>query len=137
MERSTRQRAAIQEALTRLGRPLLPQELLAEAQKSVPNLSLSTIYRNLKGLIADVVVDVVSLPGQTDRYEIHKHHHHHFHCNICHQVTDIDACPGDLGKLVPSGYLLESHELTLYGKCPACTVAGQGARARVSRSRQA
>ncbi|MFN5777263.1 MAG: transcriptional repressor, partial [Burkholderiaceae bacterium] len=47
MERSTRQRAAIQEALTRLGRPLLPQELLAEAQKAVPNLSLATIYRNI------------------------------------------------------------------------------------------
>ncbi len=119
MERSTRQRAAIQESLTRLGRPLLPQELLAEAQKTVPNLSLATIYRNIKGLIADGVVDVVSLPGETDRYEIHKHHHHHFHCKTCQQVTDIDACPGDLGRFVPSGYQLESHELTLYGRCPS------------------
>ncbi len=120
MERSTRQRAAIQEALTRLGRPLLPQELLVEAQKSVPNLSLTTIYRNLKGLIAEGLVDAVSLPGETDRYEIHKHHHHHFHCKGCHQVTDIDTCPGDLGKLMPPGYQLEAHELTLYGRCPAC-----------------
>jgi Fur family ferric uptake transcriptional regulator len=120
MERSTRQRAAIQEALTRLGRPLLPQELLAEAQKAVPNLSLATIYRSIKVLIADGVVDVVSLPGETDRYEIHKHHHHHFHCNTCQQVTDIYACPGDLGRLMPSGYQLESHDLTLYGRCPSC-----------------
>ncbi|NCX44881.1 MAG: transcriptional repressor, partial [Betaproteobacteria bacterium] len=60
MERSTKQRAAIQDALTRLGRPLLPQELLTEAQKTVPNLSLATIYRNIKGLISDGVVDVVS-----------------------------------------------------------------------------
>lgn len=120
MERSTRQRAAIQEALTLLGRPLLPQELLVEAQKTVPNISLATIYRNIKGLIADGVVDVVSLPGETDRYEIHKQHHHHFHCNTCLQVTDIDACPGDLARLMPSGYLLEAHELTLYGRCPSC-----------------
>lgn len=121
MERSTKQRTAIQEALKRLDRPLLPQELLAEAQKSVPNLSLATIYRNLKGLVADGLVQVVSLPGQTDRYEIHKHHHHHFHCSSCHQVTDIDACPGDLGKLMPKGYRLEGHELTLYGQCPSCS----------------
>lgn len=121
MERSTKQRTAIQEALKRLDRPLLPQELLAEAQKSVPNLSLATIYRNLKGLVADGLVQVVSLPGQTDRYEIHKHHHHHFHCSSCHQVTDIDACPGDLGKLMPKGYRLEGHELTLYGLCPSCS----------------
>jgi len=121
MERSTKQRAAIQEALGRLGRPLLPQELLAEAQKSVPNLSLATIYRNIKALVADGLVEVVSLPGEVDRYEVHKHHHHHFYCNSCQQVTDIDACPGDLSKLMPKGYSLEEHQITLYGKCPACS----------------
>jgi Fur family ferric uptake transcriptional regulator len=133
MERSTRQRAAIQETLARLGRPLLPQELLAEAQNTVPNLSLATIYRNIKGLIADGVVDVVSLPGETDRYEIHKHHHHHFHCSGCHQVSDIDACPGDLSRLMPSGYLLEGHELTLYGRCPSCTSAAARPQVRAVR----
>jgi Fur family ferric uptake transcriptional regulator len=121
MERSTKQRAAIQEALRKLGRPLLPQELLSEAQKTVPNLSLATIYRNIKGLVSDGLVEVVSLPGETDRYEVHKHHHHHFHCNSCQQVTDIDACPGDLSKLMPKGYLLEEHQITLYGKCPVCS----------------
>jgi Fur family ferric uptake transcriptional regulator len=74
-------------------------------------------------LIADGVVDVVSLPGETDRYEIHKHHHHHFHCNTCQQVTDIDACPGDLTRLMPSGYQLESHDLTRYGRCPSCVAS--------------
>lgn len=125
MERSTRQRAAIQDALKNLGRPLLPQELLVEAQREVPNLSLATVYRNIKGLIADGLVDIVLLPGETDRYEIHKHHHHHFRCSSCQQVTDIDACPGDLSKLVPSGYLLEAHQITLYGKCPSCVSGSQ------------
>jgi Fur family ferric uptake transcriptional regulator len=123
MERSTKQRAAIHDALKQSGRPLLPQELLAQAQRSVPNLSLATIYRNIKGLIADGLVEVVSLPGETDRYEIHKHHHHHFHCNHCQQVTDIDACPGDLSQLMPKGYTLEAHQITLYGRCPACAVS--------------
>lgn len=121
MERSTKQRAAIQDALSKLGRPLLPQELLAEAQRSVPSLSLATVYRNIKDLVAEGLVDVVSLPSATDRYEIHKHHHHHFHCNSCQQVTDIDACPGDLSKLMPKGYTLEAHQITLYGTCPACS----------------
>jgi Fur family ferric uptake transcriptional regulator len=72
-------------------------------------------------LVADGLVEVVSLPGEVDRYEIHKHHHHHFHCKSCLQVTDIDACPGDLSKLMPTGYALEEHQITLYGKCPACS----------------
>jgi Fur family ferric uptake transcriptional regulator len=123
MERSTRQRTAIAQALAAVGQPLLPQELLLEAQKTVPSLSLATVYRNLKGLVEDGVVDAVSLPGQATRYESHRHHHHHhFHCKSCHKVFDIDACPGDLGHLLPPGYRLEAHELTFYGRCAACAV---------------
>ena len=121
MERSTRQRTAIAQALAAVGQPLLPQELLLEAQKSVPSLSLATVYRNLKGLVEDGVVDVVALPGEATRYESHRHHHHHhFHCSSCQKVFDIDACPGDLGLLLPKGYELASHELTFYGRCAGC-----------------
>lgn len=121
MERSTRQRTAIAQALAAVGQPLLPQELLVEAQKSVPSLSLATVYRNLKGLVEDGVVDVVALPGEATRYESHRHHHHHhFHCSHCQKVFDIDACPGDLGHLLPQGYELTSHELTFYGRCAGC-----------------
>jgi Fur family ferric uptake transcriptional regulator len=121
MERSTRQRTAIARALAAVGQPLLPQELLLEAQKNVPSLSLATVYRNLKGLVEDGVVDVVSLPGEATRYESHRHqHHHHFHCSTCQKVSDIDACPGDLGHLLPPGYLLEEHQLTFYGRCASC-----------------
>jgi Fur family ferric uptake transcriptional regulator len=121
MERSTRQRTAIARALAAVGQPLLPQELLLEAQKNVPSLSLATVYRNLKGLVEDGVVDVVSLPGEATRYESHRHqHHHHFHCSTCQKVFDIDACPGDLGHLLPLGYVLEEHQLTFYGRCAVC-----------------
>lgn len=121
MERSTRQRTAIARALAAVGQPLLPQELLLEAQKNVPSLSLATVYRNLKGLVEDGVVDVVSLPGEATRYESHRHeHHHHFHCSTCQKVFDIDACPGDLGHLLPPGYVLEEHQLTFYGRCAVC-----------------
>ena len=100
---------------------MLPQELLLEAQKNVPSLSLATVYRNLKGLVEDGEVDVVALPGEATRYESHRHHHHHhFHCRSCQKVFDIDACPGDLGHLLPQGYVLDSHELTFYGRCSVC-----------------
>ena len=121
MERSTRQRTAIAQALAAVGQPLLPQELLLEAQKTVPSLSLATVYRNLKGLVEEGVVDVVALPGEATRYESHRHHHHHhFHCSSCQKVFDIDACPGDLGHLLPKGYVLASHELTFYGGGAGC-----------------
>ena len=50
MERKTRQRVAIREAISESGRPLLPQEVLVAAQNAVPGLSLATVYRNLRSL---------------------------------------------------------------------------------------
>ena len=73
-----------------------------------------------EGLVEDGEVDVVSLPGEATRYESHRHHHHHFHCSTCQKVFDIDACPGDLGHLLPKGYVSASHELTVYGRCAGC-----------------
>ena len=43
MERNTRQRTAIREAISSAGRPLLPQEVLAAAQPGAPGLSLADL----------------------------------------------------------------------------------------------
>ncbi|MFM7507657.1 MAG: transcriptional repressor, partial [Rubrivivax sp.] len=51
MERNTRQRTAIRDALQRARRPLLPQEVLLAAQAQAPRLGLATVYRNLKTLV--------------------------------------------------------------------------------------
>ena len=69
MERSTRQRSAIRQTIAAAGRPLSPQEVLQAAQTQVPGLSLATVYRNLKLLQDAAEVSVVSLPGDSPRYE--------------------------------------------------------------------
>jgi Fur family ferric uptake transcriptional regulator len=35
-------------------------------------------------------------------------------------VFDIHSCPSDLGNLAPKGFKVESHDLTLYGRCKDC-----------------
>lgn len=121
IERSTRQRAAIRDAIDAAGRPLSPQEVLASAQSAVPGLSLATVYRNLKLLQSSEEISVVTLPGDSPRYESVRHgHHHHFQCMNCSRVFDVHACPGNLAKLAPEGFTVDHHELTLYGRCAAC-----------------
>ncbi len=121
IERSTRQRAAIRDAIDAAGRPLSPQEVLASAQSAVPGLSLATVYRNLKLLQSSEEISVVTLPGDSPRYESVRHgHHHHFQCLHCSRVFDVHACPGNLAKLAPEGFTVDHHELTLYGRCAAC-----------------
>lgn len=123
MERSTRQRTAIRDTLAEAGRPLLPQEILTFAHAQVPGLGIATVYRNLKALVEEGVLQPVDLPGQSTRYELaHRAHHHHFQCKACQRVFDIHACPGDLSSLAPAGFVVDAHEINLYGLCRDCAV---------------
>lgn len=133
MERNTSQRAAILAAFQRAGRPLSPQEALAAASAGARGLGIATVYRNLKALAEEGVLALVSLPGEsTARYEVcGKAHHHHFHCRRCRQVFEVEGCPGNIEPLVPRGFLLEDHEVVLYGLCVSCRkkrVAAKGRR---------
>ena len=124
MERNTRQRSAILDAIARADRPLLPQEVLEAAQHLVAGLGIATVYRNLKLLVQEGQVQVVNLPGENPRFELARHqHHHHFQCRQCQRVFDVHACPGDLGRLAPQGFIVEDHDLTLYGRCKECTAS--------------
>jgi Fur family ferric uptake transcriptional regulator len=137
MERNTRQREAVLEAVERGARALSPPEILALAREAVPTLNLSTIYRQIGALQQEARVVKVLLPGQTARYEAvcgHAerdagHHHHHFHCSGCDRVFSLHACPGSMQDLVPKGFVVESHEITLHGRCPECSRAARAPRA--------
>jgi Fur family transcriptional regulator, ferric uptake regulator len=121
MERATRQRAAIRDAIAQAERPLLPQEVLLAAQNQVPGLGIATVYRNLKTLVEDNELHQVNLPGENPRFELaHHQHHHHFQCKHCQRVFDVHACPGNLAALAPAGFTVDDHDLTLYGRCKDC-----------------
>ncbi|GAP38875.1 Fur family transcriptional regulator [Piscinibacter sakaiensis] len=70
MERLTRQRQAVLDALSSSGRTLSPPEILALAQRHAPGMNLSTVYRQVRSLEEDGTVLRVRLAGQADRYEL-------------------------------------------------------------------
>lgn len=124
MERNTRQRSAIRDAIALAQRPLLPQEVLEHAQREAPGLGIATVYRNIKALVDEGALHPVHLPGENVRYElVGQHHHHHFQCKLCDRVFDVHACPGDLSRLAPPGFTVDDHDLTLYGRCNECARA--------------
>lgn len=133
MERSTRQRTAIRAVIDAAGRPLTPQEILDGARNHVPEIGIATVYRNLRLLLDESVIQVVSLPGENPRYEsMHPahDHHHHFHCRACDRVFDVPGCPGPMENLAPDGFVVERHDLTLYGTCADCSSTRRSTRGR-------
>lgn len=121
MERATRQRAAIAEALRQAKRPVSPGELLEVARRNVPSLGPATVYRTLRAMVEEGTAVAVPLPGEAPRYELaHLGHHHHFRCRACDRVFEVEGCPGDLTGLAPAGFRVEAHEVVLIGRCATC-----------------
>jgi Fur family ferric uptake transcriptional regulator len=119
--RNTRQRSAIRAVLEAAAGPLSPAEIRDGGQAEVRGLGIATVYRAVNELVAAGDISVVTLPGESDRYEIARQpHHHHFQCVACRRVYDIGGCPGDLQRLAPRGFSVEHHDVTLYGRCAAC-----------------
>jgi Fur family ferric uptake transcriptional regulator len=121
-KRSTPQRKTIELFLEQATSPMLPKELHQQAQQSIPNLGIATVFRALKDMVAEGNVRVVEIPGDYPRYEsIKRKHHHHFKCNGCEQVFCIEGCPGNLETLLHPGFELTDHDITLFGTCSNCS----------------
>ena len=123
IQRQTKQLEAIRQAFQVAERPLSIDELHQIGQTLVGSLGIRTVYRCVARLEAEGEVARVAIPGKSDRYELASVadvHHHHFHCSKCDRYFDVFGCPGGLSKIVPPGFNLQSHELTLIGLCDSC-----------------
>lgn len=63
--RNTKQKGAIRSAFVETDRPLSPEEVLSYAQRGVPDLSIATVYRNLKTMVEEGWLLPVPLPGKS------------------------------------------------------------------------
>ncbi len=122
-QRQTRQRDAILRVISEADGPLSVPEIHERAKVAHAGTGIATIYRTLKLLQESAQIHAVILPSGESRFEpIGRGHHEHFQCRKCGSVFDIHACPLDLPRntTLQGGFIVEDHELTLYGTCPGC-----------------
>lgn len=130
--RTTRQRDVISRVLEHAEGPLTVGDVLERAQHDLPALGIATVYRTLKLLTEQNRIHPVVLDGETLYEASGKGHHHHFSCNRCGRVFTLHTCPVSLpsGTVYDGGFVVQSHEVTLYGLCPECVAQeANGSRA--------
>lgn len=122
--KNTKQRVAIMEILAHSAEPVSAEDIFARLKDEYPNLALSTVYRNLECFAINAIINKDVWADGVVRYSLAEEHHgHYLICTGCSAKVKIDDCPlsGIEQELEDdTGYEIEGHTLTIYGKCPAC-----------------
>ena len=96
--------------------------LYTELRKEFPNISLGTVYRNLKMLSDDGSILKLDIGTGTEHYDGFTHNHYHLVCDSCKSVSDIEINLDSLNALAENecGGNISNHTLIFYGKCKNC-----------------
>ncbi len=90
------------------------------AREIEPNISLGTVYRNLKLLSDDGVIITLETQDKRVHYDGDISRHSHFICNECGKIIDLFK-PADTPKeLDESGLTVTGEKCIYYGYCADC-----------------
>ena len=121
--RMTRQRRAILAELRKVTSHPTADAVYRMVRRRLPNISLSTVYRNLEILSNQGLIQNLELSGFQKRYDGNPEMHYHIRCVRCGRVDDapIESCPVAKNALCRTcGYKILGYRLEFVGICPQC-----------------
>lgn len=134
MQRMTRQRSAVAEALAAVDDFRSAQQLHEVLRDQGESVGLATVYRTLANLAEDGEVDVLRAPDGEAIYRrcARREHHHHLLCRSCGRAVEIDgpgveAWAAQVGAA--HGFADVEHTVELTGTCADCRAAAAAAQA--------
>lgn len=121
--RQTKQKEAILNVLTSTHSHPTADWIYSEVRKEIPNISLGTVYRNLRLLCKTGEIVELELCGNLSRFDARRDNHYHFRCEICGSVFDVDEpVDVDIDRRVAqiTGFKISYHRLEFRGLCLEC-----------------
>ncbi len=92
---------------------LLTQKDQTLRRNTTQKLAIKQVFRQHERPLG--VDEILSLYERTGRG-----HHHHFHCRACNRVFELPGCALKEEGAAPEGFVVEDHEIFLFGVCPSC-----------------
>ena len=100
-----------------------------QVRKEIPNISMGTVYRNLRLLAQSGEIRQLDIAGSLSRFDGNSDNHYHFRCEKCGRLFDLDE-PVDRSiedrVARKTGFKVTTHHLELIGLCPDCQEPKKG-----------
>ncbi len=119
----SRQREAVKEQLKLHHDHPTADLIFAELREKDPNISLATVYRNLKLLSEVGEIQKLSFVSGADHFDPNTSNHYHFVCDRCGRIFDVPIeVTKDLDMRAEDFLPAEitGHELVFHGICDDC-----------------
>ena len=121
--RMTNQREIILQELQKSKKHLTADELYTRVKKSMPRISLATVYRNLETLSEAGMIGKLEISGRQKRFDYDVSEHDHVYCIQCHRVDNIALDRSMVSSrefASAGGYTITGLRVEFAGICPAC-----------------
>ena len=116
--RYSRQRDTIRKIIYSTNSHPTADQVFIKAKKIIPNISLGTVYRNLKQLEKAGILQTI-YDGNIIRYDWKTEPHNHLKCKICGDLIDVDMPDLIIQPNIEKKYKFEVDdvEMTIIGTC--------------------
>jgi len=121
--RITPQRHAVLEYLINSESHPTADEIYKVLEKKFPNMSVATVYNNLRVLRKIGLVRELTYGDESSRFDYNMTDHYHIICEECDKVVDFHYPPLDEVESLAeqmTGFEVNNHRMELYGLCKDC-----------------
>ncbi len=119
--RNTNQRRIIYEIVKSTDIHPTADWVYEKAREKIANISLGTVYRNLKVLVEEGKLIEIN-DGKVSRFDANITPHHHFKCEVCSNIYDLpeEKMSLNIEPLIADGFTINKTVIFFEGICPNC-----------------
>ncbi len=122
-QRNTFQRTVTLDAVRTLANHPTADDVYNLVHQTYPQISRTTVYRNLNKLCDSHDLSRVKIFGSADRFDHNLHAHYHFICDKCGDVSDLDIpYIESINQMFAGigGRKVNDHQILFDGLCKGC-----------------